>query len=294
MPSVLRYPGLAQTTFAVGRSPGSGGGKPPMWKLRLQPRFSSGALLISAMLFTLGSRFASSRKRCWKARICSSFAYLSWGRSMFATRTCAGSPIPVGSARRRPTVRIISPEPMASISASATSATTSADRKEPRAIEAGDPFLSASTRLGALACRAGKSPAATPEASESPSAKRSTGRWRRTSSSLGMLEGASATSASTPQAASSVPSAPPTSESSAASVRSWRTIWARELPSAARMAISRCRPAARASSMLATLAQAMSSTISAATSIASSTGLIGPTMSSSSGAAVIDRPACSS
>ena len=59
------------------------------------------------------------------------------------------------------------------------------------------------------------------------------------------------------------------------------------------MAISRCRPAARASSMLATLAQAMSSTISAATSIASSTGLIGPTMSSSSGVAIIDLPACS-
>ena len=68
---------------------------------------------------------------------------------------------------------------------------------------------------------------------------------------------------------------------------------ARPLPSAARMAISRCRAAPRASSMLATLTQAMTSTITTAPSSSCSTGFTGPTRSSSRGTARCVQPVCS-
>ena len=53
---------------------------------------------------------------------------------------------------------------------------------------------------------------------------------------------------------------PPMADSSTLSVSSWRTMRPRPAPMAERMAISRERPVARASSRLATLAQAISST----------------------------------
>ena len=56
------------------------------------------------------------------------------------------------------------------------------------------------------------------------------------------------------------PSGAETAPSTTLSVSSWRTIRARPAPIAARTEISRLRAVARASSRLATLAQAMSST----------------------------------
>ena len=56
------------------------------------------------------------------------------------------------------------------------------------------------------------------------------------------------------------PAMPPAPASSRLSISSCRTIWLRLAPIAVRIAISRRRDAARASSRLATLAQAISST----------------------------------
>ena len=72
--------------------------------------------------------------------------------------------------------------------------------------------------------------------------------------------GTRARSAPIPRAASAMPSGAETAPSTTLSVSSWRTIRPRPAPIAARTDISRARAVARASSRLATLAQAMSST----------------------------------
>ena len=77
------------------------------------------------------------------------------------------------------------------------------------------------------------------------------------------------------------------SESSTLSVRSWRSRRPRSPPSAMRTAISRCRPAARASSRLATLAQAMSRTKTTAPSSSIKAGRRSPTNAASSGSTVM-------
>ena len=99
----------------------------------------------------------------------------------------------------------------------------------------------------------------------------------------GRLDGLSCTSASTPQTATSRPSAPPTAASSTLSVSSCRTRRARPAPSARRIAISRWRTDERASSRFATFAQAISSTQPTAASSVSSAGRTSPTRSSCSG-----------
>ena len=63
-----------------------------------------------------------------------------------------------------------------------------------------------------------------------------------------------------PTAARAMPSGAEAAPSKTLSVSSWRTIRPRPAPRAARTDISRARAVARASSRLATLAQAMSST----------------------------------
>src|SRR5262249_37284603 len=63
-----------------------------------------------------------------------------------------------------------------------------------------------------------------------------------------------------PQPARGTPTAAPSAAMTNAAVRSWRTSRPRLAPTARRMPISRCRPEARASSMLATFAHAISST----------------------------------
>ena len=190
-------------------------------------------------------------------------------------------------------MRIISPAPITNTRARATSATTRVARARPRLVAPAAPFFNASTRSGRLAWSAGARPARSPEPIDMARAKPSTDPLSRTSSRRGMVRGASATRPSSPHAASSTPSAPPTSARSSASVKSWRTMRRRPLPSAARMASSRWRVAPRASSMLATFAQAIRSTSTTAPSSAWSTGLIGPTRSSSNGTARCDQPVCS-
>ncbi len=72
--------------------------------------------------------------------------------------------------------------------------------------------------------------------------------------------GITLTSNAPSQAESSKPVPPPRSASIMLSVSVWRTRRARPAPSARRIAISFCRPVARASSRLATFAHAMRST----------------------------------
>ncbi len=90
-------------------------------------------------------------------------------------------------------------------------------------------------------------------------AKSSTRQSSRTSSARGRPPGQIATNGRSP-AASNTPSAPPVSPNTALSVRHWRTNRPRPAPSATRMASSRSRETARASSKLATFTHAISST----------------------------------
>ena len=91
------------------------------------------------------------------------------------------------------------------------------------------------------------------------------------------------TSARTPHQASSSPNAPPRAASVTLSVSIWRISRARVAPTAARMAISRSRTVARASSRLATFTHAISSTKPTAPARISRVGRALPTRSSCSG-----------
>ena len=82
----------------------------------------------------------------------------------------------------------------------------------------------------------------------------------RTVASRGVSAGRIAFSHARPFTASSIPNAPPHPAKIALSVKTCRQILQRPAPRAARTAISFCRVVARASSRLATFAQAMSRT----------------------------------
>ena len=79
------------------------------------------------------------------------------------------------------------------------------------------------------------------------------------------------------------PAAPPSRPSSRLSVSSWRTSRCQLAPSAVRTAISFCRPVARVSSRLATLAHAISSTSVTDPSTTSTASRTSPTTDSTSG-----------
>ena len=85
----------------------------------------------------------------------------------------------------------------------------------------------------------------------------------------------------------SSPSAPPISPSSTLSVSSCRTRRCQPAPSAVRIATSFCRPVARVSSRLATLAQAMSSTSATEPSSTSTARRTSPTTCFGSGTTLI-------
>ena len=127
-----------------------------------------------------------------------------------------------------------------------------------------------------------------------PNVNRMTVASTATASSRGIPCGLSDTRNATPHTASSSPSAPPASERITHSVSSWRTSRPRPAPSAARTAISDSRAAARASSRLATLAQAMSSTKPTAPSRTSTERRMSPTIASCSGYVVMPTPSLAS
>ena len=96
-----------------------------------------------------------------------------------------------------------------------------------------------------------------------------------------------------PTMPSAEPSAAPAKESSTLSVSSCRTMRPRLAPIAARMAISRRRPMARANSRLATLAQAISRTKLTAPASTSRDERTLPTMASRMGSTLKLWLACS-
>ena len=197
-----------------------------------------------------------------------------------------------GSTDRNPTkLRISSAAPTSSTSASAISATTSAERMRLwRTPVPERPLASFSvdTRSGFEVCSAGNRPNSRPVISETPIVKamtRQSSGGMTTAAPLasvrrGMFPGTSISNPRTPAAPRARPRTPPHPASSTLSVSSWRTTRPRAAPIAERTANSRWRPAARASSRLATFAHAISSTSATAPNSTSSAVRTSPVVAS--------------
>ena len=119
-----------------------------------------------------------------------------------------------------------------------------------------------------------------------PSAKTNTGPATLMAPTRGRPGGLSATSARTPNSATTIPRAPPSAASSKLSVSSCRIIRVRPAPSAARIANSPRRCAPRASSRFVTFTHAIRSTRITAPRTASNAGLTPRVTSSCSEAAM--------
>ena len=207
--------------------------------------------------------------------------YFWAGRDSSAVSTpCASNPASTRS--RRYMLFIKSPAPVSSMSASATSPTTSAlvRRRRPPAAP-GEVSLSDSRRSIDDPWSAGSKPNSTPVKSETSSVNASTWPSTLTSRMRGSSSWPSELSASVAQKASKRPAAPPSAASRTLSVRSWRRMRPRLAPSAARMAISRRRAAARTNKRFARFAQAMSSTNPTAPSSTTTARRTPPTIESS-------------
>ena len=177
-------------------------------------------------------------------------------------------------------LRSNNPAPVSSISEMATCAVTSAPRSQPRAgpTVRADPINVPSVRR-----RAGNSPNRIPESTAAAALNSSTRRSTVASSIRGSPSGAIVWKPRSSPNARPHPLAPPATATSRLSVSARRTRRKREAPSAARTAISRSRPTARANSRLAILAQAISSTASTAPNSASEAARASPTCRSRSG-----------
>ena len=177
---------------------------------------------------------------------------------------------PVSMFRIFATLLIINPAATSRPQERAISKTTSARLSRP--MRKLDAPRESSFRISPMsardACQAGSSPDATVARSAVPMAKSKTGGWSRMSNQNGGWVSATARlKALTPKYAAATPSAVPTAANTNASVRNCLTTAPREAPSAVRMPTSLVRCAARSSSRLATLAQAISSTKNTAPSI---------------------------
>ena len=150
-----------------------------------------------------------------------------------------------------------------SVTASATSAATSAVRRRSRATP--EPDLRPPSRITPCrSVRAARSAGTRPKITALATV-RATANVSTTPSTLvwkmrGNVAGPDAASSCVAQVAIITPPSAPAAESTRLSASSWRTIRHRLAPSAARTASSRARPVPRASRRLATLAHAMSST----------------------------------
>ncbi len=152
---------------------------------------------------------------------------------------------------------------MASAKESATCATTRTLRKRPDEPASPHPAcLSASFKSTFADCHAGLMPNRKLESNETPIAKAKTIQLTCISVRRGNPTccAVACVSRRVPTDASNNPRVPPASAMTPLSSNNWRAIAMRVAPSAARIAISRCRAVARASSRLATLAQAINST----------------------------------
>ncbi len=213
----------------------------------------------------------SKKATCW-----ASVPYFALGKETLKARTCSGLN-PGSTAIQRRKLFSMTPEPISSTIARATSVTTSAERRPPPWCEVLTPSLSMPCTPGRVACSAGAKPKSRPSRRVIPPVKASTAPSMPMASILGRLIGLEATSALIARYAMPSPAAPPTAESNTLSVSSCRASRQRPAPIAVRIAISRCRAVARASSRLARLAQAISSTKPTAPMSTSSAGRILPT-----------------
>ena len=194
--------------------------------------------------------------------------------------TCASA------SRLRPS----SAAPITSATASAISVTTNAFRAQPPRAPSAEPlppWRSPSARSTRETCHAGARPKTRLAANEIASANNNVAGSTVTSVSRGRSAGASATSALTPQRAMITPPVPASSASTTLSVSICRIRRRRPAPTAARTTSSRPRAAARASSRLATLAQAISNTNATAASSTNNVCRVSPTTTSCSGTAAM-------
>ena len=141
----------------------------------------------------------------------------------------------------------------------ATSATTRPDRSLRRsATGLRPPSFRVSAGASCTSCQAGSTPASRPEMRHTPAVNNMIGRLKTIDPSGRTAAGICVASSRAPHQAMSTPSAPPAQASTVASTITCRISLARPAPIAARSAISRRRPAARARSRFVTLMQAIS------------------------------------
>ena len=131
-----------------------------------------------------------------------------------------------------------------------------------------------SFRFGFDACNAGTNPKISAVRKVMATVKASARPSTETLLMRGKSDGARVSNKSVPHFASNNPTAPPARDNSMLSVSSWRMMRQRPAPSAVRVAISLCLPAARASNRFATLAQAINRTKATATRRTSKAGLM--------------------
>ena len=212
---------------------------------------------------------------CWTvpARRSSS-RYLRGDSGRFTTRRFDG--LNPGDTRTRlEKLRSRRPAPMSSTRASPISRTTRAERILRWRTLPDPPRLSSfnESLIGCcVTCSAGTNPKTTPVTTESASAKSTTGQFSAMFCIRGMPPTEALVSSESAHAATINPAAPPTHDRTTLSTTSWRMTRARLAPSAIRSAISFCRSTARASSRLATLAQAISRTSATAPVSSTSAG----------------------
>ena len=238
-----------------------GKGRPSTANVTPTPRPFSGSPLVRPAPRTPGRetrRSRSSLRKDWRN-----------SRELFRPPTIVSRKVsrPPGwnprlAERRLTKLRISSPEPISTSTASATSDTTRALRSSlpgRPAVPPRPPSVRAAFRFTPDARIAGRIPNRIPVASEAPKANTKSRASNRASWSLGMLSGPSRAASSVAPRASTSPAAPPASDRIVLSARSCPAMRPRVAPMAARTASSFRRPVPRASSKLATLAQAISS-----------------------------------
>ena len=173
--------------------------------------------------------------------------------------------------QRRARLRSVRPAPTKSTTASASSSTTKTACVRCRApLEPRPPSFKVLFWSGDAVFRAGARPKSTPATMETASVKSRTRESTRTSFALGSACGRAPNHACVPHHEKNAPKAPPATDSSRLSVSNCRMTRRCVAPRTERIANSLARPIARASSRLATFAQAISSTNPTAASNTSS------------------------
>lgn len=170
--------------------------------------------------------------------------------------------MPAGCDSTRTKLRSISPAPTSNSAASATSVPIRANRTQ-RFTDTGErpPSRNLSPGSSPATCHAGMTPARIAVATHTPAVKSNTGKSSRARSvpTARNSGGVSVTSNCTAHHATTNPTRPPRKARTRLSVNVCRSSRARAAPTAARIAISRRRPAPRANSRFATFVQAINS-----------------------------------